>query len=153
MHHKLGTENAFTVEKAFLRWVQREESKEKKNRPSLADILSDSCFSTGIWSSLSHVPISRAPQGQGTLSHPPAAITALVLQKRVNLSLPPAPQSAWPIYPCPAAAALPALLRIWPHAQSPRLRGGLMRGSKPGQHSSRGKCSKGSSEFLCIFRR
>lgn len=135
MHHKLCTENVFTCGKGISEMGTRNSPK-KENRPSLADILSDFCFSTDIWRSVSHVPIFRAPQGEGALSHPPAAITALVLQKRVNLSLPPTQQSAWPIYPAWAAAALPALPGIWPQTESLRLRGKLTRGSKPVQHSS-----------------
>lgn len=135
MHHKLCTENVFTCGKGISE-MGTWNSPKKENRPSLADILSGFCCSTDIWRSLSHVPIFRAPQGEGALSHPPAAITALVLQKRVNLSLLLCHQRTavhGPFIPAGAAAALPAPRGIWPLIEVPRLRKRLMR--VPNLHS------------------
>lgn len=73
---------------------------------------------------------------EGALSHLPAAIAALVLQKRVNLSLLLCHQRTavhGPFIPAGAAAALPAPRGIWPLIEVPRLRKRLMR--VPNLHS------------------
>lgn len=115
MHHKLGTENALPVEKAFLRWVQREQSKERK-QAELGRYIKWLLFQHRYlcWATC---PFSGHPRERGlSATHQLPSLHCFCKRGLIC----PCHQRCGvhgPFIPAQAAAALPALLGIWPQTE------------------------------------